>query len=547
MGRFITAGLFLLLGLLLWLGNLDPGVAVRAIAVEASPEQQLTGRLYTPAQADSPVPAVLMCHGLGSNKDTFTPLAREFARHGMGAVVFDFGGYGESYRRPVAQSANGIDAAAMLAWMKQQPELDAERFGVVGHSMGGTTALETGQAHQSLKMTIVLGIGGAATPMSPANLMFGTGVYEEFNPVGQMEALLASAAGTLLEEAEPEDASVAQRTSGSIAGRTISNRTFGDFGKGTARRLSLSPTVEHGLAPYDRQLQADSIRWAQSAFGLSPNVRPLQGQWQMAGMVLSVVGAIFLSQSGLGWALGRVRGLGGWRSQLLPRLLPLSLGALWLSGFWLLGRGLAAGIVLAGVAVLLGVDARPVKQQLKQRSRTWLYGLLAFGLVLIAIVVNALATGSLLQEPGALLSLPILVKNLAVAMPYHGFHRLRYSLLSPLGGGLLWGLLGLELWRPGMAKVGLERLGHRVLTMVRQPVSWELGQVRWPVWLLLSLLLVILGFVVHQQLGAGVLSGEAGQFVLRIFGCFLILPGLLGGLVLRSPLWQRWERLWSLG
>lgn len=99
-------------------------VQVQSIAVEVSPNQVLTGQLYTPrskTKVKAAVPSVLFCHGLSSHKDTFAPLAWELAARGIAGVVFDFGGYGQSYDRPISPAANFIDAEAMLNWMKQAP------------------------------------------------------------------------------------------------------------------------------------------------------------------------------------------------------------------------------------------------------------------------------------------------------------------------------------------------------------------------------------------------------------------------------------------
>ncbi|NJN22611.1 MAG: alpha/beta hydrolase [Leptolyngbya sp. RL_3_1] len=166
----LTLGLFLglLLGLWLWLVSANPAPVLQPFSVAIAPSQFLTGRLYLPADTTAPVPALLLCHGVNSSKDTLAPLAQALARRQIAAVVFDFGGYGQSYRRPNDLSANQQDANAVLQWMRQHPQIGA--LGVGGHSMGGITALELAKSNPALRTTILLSIIGPATPTLPHNL-----------------------------------------------------------------------------------------------------------------------------------------------------------------------------------------------------------------------------------------------------------------------------------------------------------------------------------------------------------------------------------------
>ena len=133
----IVLALVLLWGLWLWLGATRDPLSIQAVRVSHQQGQAIAARLYQPVNVPAPYPAVLLCHGVNSSKDTLAPLAQALAYRGIAAIVFDFGGYGESYRRANSQAANQLDAAAMLQWMRQQPQLDAQRLGIIGHSMGG--------------------------------------------------------------------------------------------------------------------------------------------------------------------------------------------------------------------------------------------------------------------------------------------------------------------------------------------------------------------------------------------------------------------------
>ncbi|MGD1905953.1 MAG: alpha/beta hydrolase [Leptolyngbyaceae cyanobacterium] len=427
MTRYFILILGLFWGLWLWLVGAGPVPIQQPFTVAIAPNQILTGRLYLPANTTAPVPALLLCHGVNSSKDTLAPLAQALARRQIAAVVFDFGGYGQSYRRPNDPSANLQEATAFLQWMRQQPQLG--ELGIGGHSMGGITALELAKSNPDLRATILLSILGPATPSVPHNLWVGSGVYEELNPVGQMQDLFASA----------------------VEGEVTPFSTVGDFAAGTARRLFFSPSVDHAVAPYDLALQTEIVAWAEQAFGLPATNQPVRTQRQLLGQVLAV-GCVL----GLGSALYTSLSSSLWiRASLGLALLVL----LWLPGAW------GAGVSLVGVGILLGGNYgdRLRNTQKPPRPRLFLYGGLCFGLGLLAITANAALTGSLLQMPRAILGLPMLAKTLTVGLLYDRFHMVRYGLESPVGMGLMVGVVVLEGFKPGWV---LANLGHRANRLI---------------------------------------------------------------------------------
>lgn len=56
---------------------------------------RIFGRLYLPADAQMPLPLVILSHGLGSNHEIMEPYAQSFAENGIAAFVFDFIGGSE--------------------------------------------------------------------------------------------------------------------------------------------------------------------------------------------------------------------------------------------------------------------------------------------------------------------------------------------------------------------------------------------------------------------------------------------------------------------
>jgi pimeloyl-ACP methyl ester carboxylesterase len=469
-----------------------------------APQQELVGRVYWPATATVPVPAVLWCHGISSSQDTLAPLAIALARRGIAGVVFDFGGSGRSYARRADPAANRAEAQAVLTWMGQQSRFDHTRLGIGGHSMGGTTALEVALTQPDLKSTMVLGIAGYATATEPANLLFASGVYEQLNSAPSMLQFWRAATPT----AAPIGAVV------------------GDFAQGTARQLVLSPTVEHAFAPYDPGVHRAVVDWAQQSFGLPLSPQPIRVGREMLGQGLMGIALV-----GLAIALYRPWG------RRWP-LLRWSLGGLWL-GLFLIPSGLTAAIATGGgFAWLVGHDPRP--QGGKGGRDLLLHGGLLVGCFLLALVLNGALTGSLAIAPTALLGLPALGKTLLVGTVYHGFHQVRHGLASPLGMGVVLGIVIAEGGWPGCF-VGAIRQGGRWVGQKLQPPPQGTAP-RSPqghLWVLVALLTAVLIGVGVYQAQAGWVSGASIRFMARLTGMFVLLPGGMAIAVMRSSPWQR--------
>lgn len=107
---------------------------------------QLVGMLHLPAEAQSKVPAVLFLHGFtGHKSDThfiFTRTARALAQRGVAVLRFDFAGSADSQGEFADMTilTELADARAALEFLRQQPQIDGRRLGLLGFSMGGCVA-----------------------------------------------------------------------------------------------------------------------------------------------------------------------------------------------------------------------------------------------------------------------------------------------------------------------------------------------------------------------------------------------------------------------
>ncbi|RTP97272.1 alpha/beta fold hydrolase [Enterobacter sp. WCHEn045836] len=95
-----------------------------------------TGRTF----GTTPAPVVVLCHGFCGVQDLLLPeIAGAFALSGYTAVTFDYRGFGGSSgeRGRLTISQQQADIRAVLHWVSQNPDMDRNRIGLWGTSLGG--------------------------------------------------------------------------------------------------------------------------------------------------------------------------------------------------------------------------------------------------------------------------------------------------------------------------------------------------------------------------------------------------------------------------
>ncbi len=117
---------------------------------------KLAGKAYLPdvASADSPVPGAVLCHGFGSSHRAMNASARIMAKQGIAAFIFDFRGHGASEGAVDDRMAEDV----VDAWdtLKQFPQVDGNRMGLIGHSLGAMSAITAAGMVDSLKTLVAL-------------------------------------------------------------------------------------------------------------------------------------------------------------------------------------------------------------------------------------------------------------------------------------------------------------------------------------------------------------------------------------------------------
>jgi len=116
---------------------------------------EIKGWFVPSSVADRKGPAVILCHGLGAGKSDFTSMAGPLSERGFHVLLFDFRGHGESSG---GRSSFGYeereDIRAAIGHLKGRGEVDAERIGIYGFSMGGAAAIMAAEENSDIKAIV---------------------------------------------------------------------------------------------------------------------------------------------------------------------------------------------------------------------------------------------------------------------------------------------------------------------------------------------------------------------------------------------------------
>lgn len=117
---------------------------------------KLAAILYLPksAAASKLAPGVIICHGMGSKKETHLPYAEYLAEQGFAALAFDWRGHGESAGNLDDHTLDDVSAA--IAYLSRRPEVDKTRLAIRGTSMGAFMALLAAAQDVQLKAVVAI-------------------------------------------------------------------------------------------------------------------------------------------------------------------------------------------------------------------------------------------------------------------------------------------------------------------------------------------------------------------------------------------------------
>jgi len=493
----------------------EPKHRLEYVRIEHSSRMPLWVVLYVPDSMPGPAPAAVLCQPLNNVPEAARLLALELVQDGFVVLVFDWRGRAPGENRQMLGA--GVmdvmrgDVASAVAYLRRRAEVDPQRVFIAGHSVGGTLAIEAAVSDPAIAGVAAVGIEADVTPDEPRNLLWAVGLYDEFRHLNHMRETFRQSAGSSAEE----------------------GTTVGDFARGTARRLGVSPTADHFTEFLDRNISREVVAWFRQAAGLPPSSRRFWMEPRSVFLLLAWLAALF-------GGLLTVRSLAGGRPW---RLRALALGAL--AGVVLLSylRGLhylhvTSLIFWLLLLAVLGNPAASLSAETLARVGGVLVRLavLLWASLMLTLVVNNLA--SYVHQPRYLLSLP----EFAVRHPLDGL--LAYLFIYPLPAlfssyspeGLVprwwvYGVLGLEVLWPGVWLT----VGTAVAR--RRPRSAGGGRRPLLTLAVLAVLLVLLGGVVSLRLAQGFLTGESALAALRFLLRYTVLP-----IIFFALLWRLWAR-----
>jgi pimeloyl-ACP methyl ester carboxylesterase len=215
-------------------------------------------RRFPGPPAEERMPVVVLAHGYMGNTPMMSSLGRRLARAGYASVAFGFRGHD---RNPRPFSTGGYefeglneDLAAAVRFAKGQPQFDAERIAVAGHSMGAFVAVEWASRDPAVDAVIAIAGGGSpGGPYPPPNVLY----------------IFASGDPQFLREGAREGAA-------SVAGleRLVLDRVYGDFARGSAVRASEVDGVDHLTILYSGEAARRIVEWLEQSLGAGVSPRP---------------------------------------------------------------------------------------------------------------------------------------------------------------------------------------------------------------------------------------------------------------------------------
>jgi 2,6-dihydroxypseudooxynicotine hydrolase len=116
---------------------------------------RLYGNLRKPAGSEK-APVVVMCMGLDSAKEEMDDYENRFLKRGLATLAFDGPGQGEAeYELPICPEYEK-PVAAVIDYLQTRPDIDSQRVGVWGVSLGGYYAPRAAAFEKRIKACVAL-------------------------------------------------------------------------------------------------------------------------------------------------------------------------------------------------------------------------------------------------------------------------------------------------------------------------------------------------------------------------------------------------------
>lgn len=481
--------------------------------------------VYAPEPAKfQPAPAAVVCQPINDSPEYGRLLDLELIQDGFVVLTFDWRGrMPEEDRQRLrvrTQQTLRSDLLAAVDHLRAMPGVDPTKIVVAGHSVGGSLAIETGMADPTIAAVASLGMEADVSPTQPRNLLWAVGLYDEFRvSLDHMRRVFRESAGT----------------------QALEDTTVGDFARGTARRLGLSPASDHFTELQDWRIHREVLNWFRRAVGLPNEARGLRMETRGLLLVvawLAAMAGLFLTLRR--FACGRPDRVRILRAAAAAALLGMALlcrvrG----SGFLQASNGVFVLFVFAFFAGLVSsLDSATFE-------RTWRFGVRA-GLVFWASLLMTFMVLNIpyyIQTPRYLAMLPEFAArhllDLADGYLLNYPRPIMFAVYDPQQLVLKWWVYAVMV----AVIIAPDGLTWAVARLRRRRDKPATARVRVsPVSVvLLAVLLVFLASVVSLRLAQGFLTGESARAALTFILRFTVLPVFLFAVLWRWTAKRNYE------
>ena len=243
---------------------LNIGVASRKKDRIVTDEYEISIEIIEPIK--NRVGTIVLIHGILSSKNMLRPYATDLVRYGWRVILVDQLGHGETgskYRltmddiddpayalEKIINQSNSF-RKALGAYLRSK--LGEEKIAFGGHSMGALLALLMAKEYDddlNIVATIAIAppyLEGIVNRTVPRNILLCLGKYDEFITINDLKSYV-----------NPDMPEVVEV-----------GRTYGNFTRGDARMVFISPSSDHIFEPYDPLIIEQSIIWLSRSVGMS--------------------------------------------------------------------------------------------------------------------------------------------------------------------------------------------------------------------------------------------------------------------------------------
>lgn len=135
-----------------------PRDQVTEVDIPTTGGKRLSAWLVMPSHTTgSPLPAVLVMHGWGSNAAMMWPVVPPLLAAGFAVLLMDARCHGHSDDETFTSMPRfAEDMASGLAWLRTQPAIAGDQLALLGHSVGAAAALLHASQHDDVRAVVSL-------------------------------------------------------------------------------------------------------------------------------------------------------------------------------------------------------------------------------------------------------------------------------------------------------------------------------------------------------------------------------------------------------